>query len=100
MSRFPDRIPQVEKKKQNPVLKKLVLDPGKTPILYSDNIRITSNKNGLVLDIAQDIPKTDSSQVVARVGLSHEHAKKLASALSIQLLRNRVILPRKNKALN
>jgi hypothetical protein len=76
------------------------LDPTKTPVLYSDNIRITSDKNGLVLDIAQKVPGSNRALVVARVGLSIEHAKRLTNALAIQLVRRKGLVLRKNKVLN
>lgn len=82
--------------------KKLIieLDPTKTPILYSDNIRITSDKNGLVLDITQKVPSSNRAVVVARVGLSLDHAKRLTNALAIQLVKRKSITLRKSKVLN
>lgn len=76
------------------------LDPVRTPILYSNSIRLSSDKNGIVLDIAQKVPGSNKALVVARVGLSLDHAKRLTNALAIQLVKRKGLIPRKNKVLN
>lgn len=48
-----------------------------TPILYTDNIFITTNEDGLVLDIGQKLGSTNQIRIVARIGMSRNHAKKL-----------------------
>ncbi len=53
-----------------------------TPILYTDNIIMTVNEDGLVLDICQKIGSTNKIRVVSRVGMSKGHAKKFISHLS------------------
>jgi hypothetical protein len=52
-----------------------------TPILYSDNILMSTNEYGLVLDICQKIGPTNQLRIVSRVGMSREHAKKMLSEL-------------------
>ena len=52
-----------------------------TPILFTDNISITTNPDGLVLDIMQRLGPTNQARIVARVGMSREHAKKFAREL-------------------
>jgi hypothetical protein len=47
-----------------------------TPILYTDNVIITVNPDGVVLDITQRLANTNQVRVVARVGMSREQAKK------------------------
>ena len=47
-----------------------------TPILYTDNIIMTTNEDGLVLDVAQKLGSTNQLRVVARIGMSRNHAKK------------------------
>ena len=54
-----------------------------TPILYTDRIFITINQFGVVFDVTQ---KTgNQTRIVARIGMSREHAKKIASELSKML---------------
>ncbi|MDO8551505.1 MAG: hypothetical protein Q7S03_02390 [bacterium] len=47
-----------------------------TPILYTDNIFMTTNEDGLVLDVCQKIGPTNQVRIVSRVGMSRNHAKK------------------------
>lgn len=57
------------------------LNPATTPVLYTDNILMNTNEDGVVLDIAQRIGSSNQSHVVARIGMSREHAKKLIKEL-------------------
>lgn len=52
-----------------------------TPILYTDNIFMTANPDGVTLDIAQRVGSTNQVRVVTRVGMSREHAKKFVNEL-------------------
>ncbi|MHB8975029.1 MAG: hypothetical protein ACYC4N_31770 [Pirellulaceae bacterium] len=52
-----------------------------TPILYTDNVLMTTNSDGVVLDIAQRVGSTNQVRIVSRVGMSREHAKKLVNEL-------------------
>lgn len=52
-----------------------------TPILYTDNIFISTNEDGLVMDVGQKLGSTSQIRVVARVGMSRDHAKKLVQKL-------------------
>lgn len=47
-----------------------------TPILYTDNIFMSTNPYGLVLDVCQKIGSSNQLRIVARIGMSREHAKK------------------------
>ncbi len=67
--------------------KKTTLDPLRTPILYADSILITSNDNGFVFDIGQGVGGSGNTIIVARIGMSREHAKKLAEMIGRQLMR-------------
>lgn len=58
-----------------------------TPILYTDNILMTINEDGVVLDIAQRIASTNQVRIVARVGMSREHAKKFVNHLGELLVK-------------
>lgn len=56
-----------------------------TPILYSDNISIVVNEDGVVLDFIQRLINTNQIRIVSRVGMSREHAKKFIDALESSL---------------
>lgn len=53
-----------------------------TPILYTDNVFMTANSDGIVLDVGQKLGTTKQVRIVARVGMSREHAKKFVKELS------------------
>ena len=78
----------------------LGIDPLRTPIMYTDAIRVNSNENGFVLDIAQGITGTNQAVVVSRVGLSKEHAEKLAKAIGVQIAKRGVMVTGKAKIIN
>ncbi len=46
-----------------------------TPILYTDNVFMSTNEYGLVLDVCQKIGNTNQLRIVSRIGMSREHAK-------------------------
>ncbi|MDP2649241.1 MAG: hypothetical protein Q8P10_00195 [bacterium] len=52
-----------------------------TPILYTDNVIITTNQDGVVLDVCQKLGASNQLRIVARVGMSRIHAKKFLSEL-------------------
>lgn len=52
-----------------------------TPVLYTDSISMTSNEFGLMLDVMQRVGPTNQVRVVARIGMSREHAKKFVAEL-------------------
>lgn len=52
-----------------------------TPILYTDNVLMTLNDDGLVLDIAQKLGPSQSMRIVSRIGMSRQHAEKLVQEL-------------------
>ncbi len=52
-----------------------------TPVVYTDNIFITTNEDGVVLDVGQKLGSTNQIRIVARVGMSRDHAKKLVQKL-------------------
>lgn len=47
-----------------------------TPILYTDNILMDTNEDGVVLSIGQRLGPTNQLRIVTRVGMSRVHAKK------------------------
>ncbi len=74
------------KTKTKPVEIAVNLDPDVTPVLYTDNVLMTVNDDGVVLDIGQKVGSTNSMQIVARVGMSKIHARKLVNELGKLLL--------------
>lgn len=69
--------------KQNQMNVNINLDT--TPILYTDNVLISGSEDGIVLDFSQKVGPTNQVRVVARVGMSREHAKKFLRVLNDQL---------------
>jgi transcriptional regulator with XRE-family HTH domain len=55
------------------------------PVLYTDSVLITTNTFGLVFDFAQSMGPTNQQNVVARVGMSKEHAEALLKILQEKL---------------
>lgn len=53
-------------------------------ILYSDNMNITTNKNGVVLNFMQKTGNT--KRVISRIGMSREHAKEFVEKLGRLIL--------------
>lgn len=45
-----------------------------TPVLYTDNIHISVNELGVVFDVTQTVGA--DARIVARIGMSREHAKR------------------------
>ena len=57
-----------------------------TPILYTDSIFMTTNPDGVVLDITQRLGSTNQARIVSRIGMSRDHAKRFVSELGKLLL--------------
>lgn len=51
------------------------------PILYTDMIFMNVNEDGVVVDVCQKGGQPNQYQVVSRIGMSKEHAKKFAKKL-------------------
>ncbi len=75
-----------QNKKINNVQVSVNLDS--TPVLYTDNINMTINPDGVVLDIMQRLGPTNQNRIVARIGMSREHAKKFLKKLGEMLLKS------------
>jgi len=69
-----------DKKKEEQLNININLDT--TPIFYTDNVIITVNPDGVVLDVTQRLANTNQIRVVSRVGMSREHGKKFTAELS------------------
>lgn len=52
-----------------------------TPILYTDNIFMTTNEDGVMVDVCQKLGKTNQLRIVSRFGMSRTHAKKFLKEL-------------------
>ena len=72
--------------KNQPVQISVNLDT--TPVLYTDNVNLTVNPNGVVLDIMQRLGPTNQVRIVSRIGMSREHAKKFLDKLGKLLLKS------------
>jgi hypothetical protein len=59
-----------------------------TPVLFTDNINMTVNPEGVVMDIMQRLGPTNQVRIVARIGMSREHAKKFVNKLGELLLKS------------
>ena len=85
----------MEQKNQKNI--QLGVDFTRTPILYTDSVNITTNEFGVVLDIIQGIAGANQTFVVARVGMSKEHAKKLIAIIADNLAKGGEFFTRKVK---
>lgn len=63
------------------------VNPLATPVLFTDSTFVSSSNYGLVLDIAQTVGGQQHN-VVARVGMSFDHAKKLIEIIQDHLEKN------------
>lgn len=61
------------------------LDPTEVPILYTDNINIVVNDDGVILNVCQKVGPR-KYHVITRIGMSTNHAQKVASKLAQVLL--------------
>jgi len=52
-----------------------------TPVLYTDNIFMSTNEDGVVLDVAQKLGTTNQLRIVSRIGMSRTHAAKFVREL-------------------
>lgn len=63
-----------------------VFVPDSLSTLYTDSAFITSSKFGISIDFAQRVGNTKRQKVVARVGMSREHAEVLMGILQKKLI--------------
>lgn len=56
-----------------------------TPVLYTDNVQMTVNPDGVTFDFCQRLGVTNQLRVVGRIGMSREHAKKFIKSLELLL---------------
>lgn len=75
-------------KPQPPKVAQVSINPANSPVLYTDSVFVTSSEYGLVLDVAQKFPGGPQQHVVARIGMSFDHAKKLIEVINDHLQKN------------
>lgn len=61
------------------------LDPTEVPILYTDNISIVVNEDGVVLNVCQKVGP-HKYHVITRIGMSTTHAQKVVNKLARVLM--------------
>lgn len=71
--------------------------PNNLPVLFSDSIGLTSSKFGLVFDFGQRVGPTDQVNIVARIGLSKEHAEALIQVLAGKIKEMQLLTDKGNK---
>lgn len=59
--------------------------PNNAVVIYTDSAFVTTNEFGCVIDFAQRLGSTNKQNVVARVGMSKDHAKALIKVLQERL---------------
>lgn len=57
------------------------LNPDTTPILYTDNIFMSTNEDGVTINFGQSVGPSNQVKIVSRVGMSRSHAKKFLKEL-------------------
>lgn len=65
-----------KKEEQQPQGVQVNVNLDSTSILYTDNIFMTANEDGIVLDVGQKLGTTNQVRIVSRIGMSRTHAKK------------------------
>ena len=60
---------------------KLNINLDTTPVLFTDNIIMTTNPDGFVINVLQPLMGSNEARVVARIGMSREHAAKFATEM-------------------
>lgn len=58
------------------------LDPIRTPIFYTDNMIVTTNEDGLIINVGQRVGNSNKLHIITRIGMSRQQAKKFAEKLS------------------
>lgn len=73
-----------------------------TPILYTDNIFMTTNEDGIVFDFGQKLGPSNTLRIVSRIGMSRDHAKKFLGEMGklLALTEGQVTTGKKGKEEN
>lgn len=83
-----------EKKKEN---LNINLNPAQTPILYTDMVHMNTSEDGVTFDFCQKAGGSGQYHVVSRIGMSRDHAQKLAKKLGDILMLTTAHTQTKNK---
>jgi ABC-type transport system involved in Fe-S cluster assembly fused permease/ATPase subunit len=70
----------MDKKDEKPNVN-MIVNSEKTMILYTDNVFMSVNEDGIVFDIGQKVAVTNNVTIVTRIGMSKSHAKKVLHEL-------------------
>lgn len=60
--------------------------PENTNVFYTDSAFVNANKYGITIDFAQSMGPTNQQTVVARVGMSKDHAEALMNLLQHKIV--------------
>lgn len=69
-----------EQKKQENL--NININPQASPILYTDMVFMNVNEDGVTFDVCQKAGSSNQAHVVARIGMSRQHAEKFVKKLS------------------
>ena len=67
-------------KSKNPAMPQFEI-PKDLKVLYADSVQVMTKRFGVILDVAQQLGPTNRHQIVARIGLSREHARAFCEQL-------------------
>jgi transcriptional regulator with XRE-family HTH domain len=65
----------------NGIAQTAYVSPVDVKIVYTDMVHVNANRYGVVLNFLQSIGANNQPMAIARVGMSHEHAKSLLEVL-------------------
>lgn len=71
----------MDQKKNNQEQVGVTVNLDDTAILYTDNILMNANEDGIVLNVGQKVMSTNQVRIVSRIGMSRGHAKKFIQEL-------------------
>lgn len=74
--------------KEGPQQMSFTIDPARVQTLYSDVAAVVSTENGMTLQFGQHMVGSNNANVVASIGISFDHAKKIAEAINNELAKN------------
>lgn len=64
------------------------IDQARVQTLYSDIAAVVSTENGMTLQFGQHMAGSNTANVVSSVGISFDHARKIAEAINNELAKN------------
>lgn len=67
--------------KQQPEGMNVNINFDETPILFTDNVMMNTNPDGITMNFMQQLMNTNQLRVVSRIGMSREHAKRLVKEM-------------------